>query len=111
LAGFKDMDLSYFWAAIALAGLVLGLIGLFRRPAAPAIDLTPLFDRLQAIKVDVERLDRTMREDAERASDGLRKIGTELRAQGVEGETRQKESLNDFSRPIASDVREYAWAT
>jgi DNA recombination protein RmuC len=90
------MDLAYIWPLVALAGLVLGVIGLFYRPAPPTMDLTPLFDRLQSIKGDVERLDRTMREDAERASDGLRKIGAELRSQGNEAEARQKESLADF---------------
>jgi len=90
------MDLAYIWPLVALAGLVLGVIGLFYRPAPPTMDLTPLFDRLQSIKGDVERLDRTMREDAERASDGLRKIGAELRSQGNEAEARQKESLTDF---------------
>jgi DNA recombination protein RmuC len=90
------MDLSWIWPVVALAGLIVtGLALLTARKPPAELDLTPVFDRLQAIKSDVERLDRTMREDAARADEGLRKIGADLRVQAAEAETRQKAALDD----------------
>lgn len=51
---------------IFVAGFVLlGLLVVLMRPGGGTVDLRPLDDRLAAIKGDIERLDRVLREDAE----------------------------------------------
>ncbi len=51
---------------IFVAGFVLlGLLVVLMRPVGGTVDLRPLDDRLGAIKGDIERLDRVLREDAE----------------------------------------------
>jgi DNA recombination protein RmuC len=90
------MDISWLWPIVTLSALALGFFALLRRPGVPPVDLTPVIERMTAIKVDIERLDRTLREDQDRTADGLRKIGAELRVQSVESENRQATALSDF---------------
>jgi len=88
------MDAALLWALCALAALVVAALALFRR--APAPDLSPVIGALAAIKADVERLDRTLREDSDRTDQRLRAIGDGVRVQAAEGEQRLKEALDGF---------------
>lgn len=77
------IESGILWAVLALAAAVAAfLAGRFLaggRATSTPPDLSPLVERLQTIKADIDRLDRVVREDGKTARDGADERGRLLR--------------------------------
>jgi DNA recombination protein RmuC len=61
------MELLLFFAFLLLAGAVICLVLLLRRPVPAPTDLTAVVSRIEALERLLERSDRTLREEAHRS--------------------------------------------
>lgn len=90
---------------ILLALLLLSMRSAFwPKPAGSAIDLTPVLDRLQLIKGDVERLDRVVREDGDQARSGADERGRLLREEVTRSLNDSRSEMSQAISAIRSEI-------
>ena len=94
-------------AGIAVAILLLLVVVFKRQSTSTNFDISPVLDRLQVIKADVERLDRIIREDGENARTGADERGRLLREEVVRALT---ESRTEMVQALANDRAKAATA-
>jgi DNA recombination protein RmuC len=100
------MDMILLSALVVLAvNLALTVrIAFWPKAAGEAADMNPVLDRLQAIKGDVERLDRVVREDGEQARTGADDRGRLLREEVTKSLTDTRTEMSQAMAAIRGEV-------
>ncbi len=100
------MDMILLSALVILAGnLALTVrIAFWPKAAGAATDLNPVLERLQAIKGDVERLDRVVREDGEQARSGAEERGRLLRGEVTKALTDSRTEMSQAMTAIRGEI-------
>lgn len=100
------MDMVLLSALVVLAvNLALTVrIAFWPKAAGAATDLNPVLDRLQAIKGDVERLDRVVREDGEQARTGADERGRLLRDEVTKALSESRTEMSQAMSAIRGEI-------
>jgi len=84
--------------------IILLVVLLIRRPPSTNTDIRPVLDRLQIIKADVDRLDRVVREDGDKARTGADERGRLLREEVVKSLAESRAEMSVAMANVRADV-------